>query len=149
MKQRAIIVDIDGTISDSRHRQHFVQGEKKDWKAFFRHIDKDPVKRNVERVLKSYYDDGVKLIFITGRDEDFRTRTNMWFEANCPWLVEYLLWMRPMGDFRQDALIKREIYERVVAPTYDVELVLEDRSRVVEMWRSIGLECWQVETGNF
>jgi len=30
-----IIFDIDGTLADCTHRLHFIQGETKDWEAFF------------------------------------------------------------------------------------------------------------------
>jgi hypothetical protein len=30
-----------------------------------------------------------------------------------------------------------------------VRLVLDDRNSVVKMWRSLGLECWQVAEGDF
>lgn len=34
MKTEFVIVDIDGTVADLRHRIHFIQGEKKDWDAY-------------------------------------------------------------------------------------------------------------------
>ena len=32
---------------------------------------------------------------------------------------------------------------------YNVKFVLDDRNRVVEMWRSLGLTCLQVADGDF
>ena len=34
-EKRIVICDIDGTIADNSHRQHYLLG-KKDWKKFFR-----------------------------------------------------------------------------------------------------------------
>lgn len=34
MKTEFVIVDIDGTVADLRHRIHFIEGEKKDWDSF-------------------------------------------------------------------------------------------------------------------
>ncbi len=33
--QHVYVFDIDGTLADITHRLHFIQGEKKDWDAFF------------------------------------------------------------------------------------------------------------------
>jgi hypothetical protein len=57
--------------------------------------------------------------------------------------------MRKYGDFRQDSIVKREIYERFIAPDYDILCVLDDRNSVVSMWREIGLTCLQVAEGDF
>lgn len=41
MKIEFVIVDIDGTVADLRHRLHFIQGEKKDWDAFYARVSGD------------------------------------------------------------------------------------------------------------
>ena len=35
-----ILCDIDGTVADNSHRQHFLEG-KKDWDGFFDALDLD------------------------------------------------------------------------------------------------------------
>ena len=40
-KLETIVCDIDGTISDRRHRLKHLEG-KKDWDAFFEEMHKDP-----------------------------------------------------------------------------------------------------------
>ena len=45
--------------------------------------------------------------------------------------------------------MKREIFERCIRDLYDIEFVLDDRNQVVEMWRSLGLKCLQVQEGDF
>lgn len=40
MKTEFVIVDIDGTVADLRHRIHFIQGEKKDWDALVAEVAK-------------------------------------------------------------------------------------------------------------
>jgi hypothetical protein len=57
--------------------------------------------------------------------------------------------MRKYGDFRQDSIVKQEIYEQLIAPDYDILCVLDDRQQVVDMWREIGLTCLQVAPGDF
>jgi hypothetical protein len=57
--------------------------------------------------------------------------------------------MRPAGDMRKDAIVKRELFDRHVRDRYDVTCILDDRSQVVDMWRSLGLTCLQVAPGEF
>lgn len=45
--------------------------------------------------------------------------------------------------------MKKEIYEKYIKGKYNVMGVFDDRDRVVEMWRSIGLTCFQVDYGKF
>jgi len=59
------------------------------------------------------------------------------------------LYMRTEGDYRDDAVVKYELYVQYIAPTFDVAVVLDDRNRVVRMWRQVGLTCLQVEDGDF
>ena len=56
---------------------------------------------------------------------------------------------RAVGDRRPDVVVKKELYRRHIEPRYRVLCVLENRSRVVEMWRGLGLTCLQVAPGDF
>ena len=40
-KRKAIIFDIDGTLANNEHRQHFLIEETKNWEEFFRNMSKD------------------------------------------------------------------------------------------------------------
>ena len=57
--------------------------------------------------------------------------------------------MRPEGDTRKDAILKREIYEREIRNRYNVAYVLDDRDQTVRVWRDLGLTCLQVADGDF
>jgi hypothetical protein len=59
------------------------------------------------------------------------------------------LLMRTEGDHRSDDIVKKEIYEKRIAPQYDVVIVFDDRDKVVKMWRDLGLLCGQVYYGDF
>jgi hypothetical protein len=46
--------------------------------------------------------------------------------------------------------VKAEIYDRDIEPRHGAPFfVLDDRDKVVAMWRSKGLICLQVAEGNF
>ena len=52
--------------------------------------------------------------------------------------------MRADGDFRPDDVVNEEIFRRDIARLFNVIDVLEDRDRVVKMWRRLGPVCFQV-----
>lgn len=60
-----------------------------------------------------------------------------------------MLYMRPTGDERRDDVVKKEIYERDIAGKYNVLFCMDDRQRCVDLWRSLGLVCFQVDYGDF
>ena len=63
----------------------------------------------------------------------------MIFQANF-WFFEFEhLFMRKTGDFRQDAVIKKEIYDQFIKDKYYIEFVLDDRLQVCRMWYDLGL----------
>ena len=59
------------------------------------------------------------------------------------------LWMRAAGDQRGDDVVKAELFDAHVRHRFLVRVVLDDRDRVVAVWRRLGLTCWQVDYGDF
>ena len=57
--------------------------------------------------------------------------------------------MRQDDDYRFDEIIKEEIYTNNIKDNFKVLFVLDDRTKVVNMWRKIGLTCLQVDNGDF
>jgi hypothetical protein len=57
--------------------------------------------------------------------------------------------MRKQWDRRDDDIVKFELLEQIYEAGYEPVLVLEDRNRVVKMWRAAGLRCLQVADGDF
>jgi hypothetical protein len=53
------------------------------------------------------------------------------------------------NDNRPDEVIKLELYKLHVEPDYKILFVLDDRNKVVDMWRDNGLKCLQVANGDF
>jgi hypothetical protein len=88
------------------------------------------------------------LIFLTGRDEgEGRAVALKWLETKARFPVDserVHLFMKAAGDRRADTITKLETFEKYIRPFYRVLFVLEDRSRVVDMWRQKGLACFQV-----
>ena len=126
----AIIIDIDGTIALRGDR------DQPNW----------PIIELVQ-ILRCYM---FKVLFVSGRQEKARADTLDWLMELFPaWEVNSRLFMRADGDVRQDSVVKREIYEREIAGTYEVRWVFDDRQQAVDMWRSIGLTVLRVASGDF
>lgn len=144
---KAIMVDLDGTLCDASHRIHHLQSKPKDWDAFYAGMANDELIPAVETVINMAAYKGLQIVYLTGRPDTYRAATAQWLKDRG--LYTQHLFMRRGGDKRQDDIVKREIYEAEIAPLFDVRFVLEDRSRVVQMWRSIGVPCFQVADGDF
>lgn len=144
---KAILVDIDGTLADIEHRVHHVQAVEKNWKAFNQEMHKDKLNFWCLDLIKAMQDQNFKVIFITGRGEDTRESTIAWLEKHKVTYAE--LFMRPLKDRRDDFEVKKEIYQKIISKKYKVSFVVEDRASVVKMWRELGLVCLQCDVGDF
>ena len=122
------IVDIDGTVSLIDGRSPY-QGEKA-------HTDKvnTPIARLIDNFRKANYD--ATIIFSTGRSEKYRDVTLAWLKENNLFSGEdSTLLMRPLDEKKPDSEVKKDNYYEHIHGKYNVELVIEDRARVTQMYR--------------
>ena len=147
--KKIVIIDIDGTVADLQDRLHHITGNAEaDWDAFFDACEHDrPFQDMVDLlyVLDQHY----WFVFITGRPERIRATTNCWLRKVLGQTQTAALFMRADGDFRPDDVVKKELFEKSGILPSEVAFVLEDRDRVVKMWRDIGIRCLQVEEGSY
>jgi RNA repair pathway DNA polymerase beta family len=137
------LVDLDGTVAirdetDPGVRQFF------DWYR----VGEDLPNRPVITVVQALARAGHRIVYMSGRSEEARAATSVWIAEHIGVPGEALL-MRPAGDNRPDQVVKRDLYERYVAPNHTVTAVLDDRAKVVAMWRELGLTVLQVAEGDF
>ena len=134
----AIIYDLDGTVALHHHRNPYDTEKCMD----------DLPNKPVVSVIHSFIRTEMYYIAVSGREEQYRTLTKRWLAKHA--IPCDALFMRPTGDQRRDYIIKREIYDREIAGKYNVHLVLDDRSQVIQkVWRALGLPCFQVADGDF
>lgn len=138
---RCILVDIDGTVADKGARSPFA----------WHRVGEDTPKWPIINMVKALHTAGYTILFFSGRDAVCRSQTVAWLNRHFNWQsTDYALFMRPQNDNRKDSIIKQELYERHVKGRYAVELVVDDRQQVVDMWRrTLGLTCVQVDYGDF
>lgn len=145
-KKDAIIVDLDGTLADIRVRLKHLEGKKKDWKSFNKSIETDDLHEWCRQILIRFSKDH-KIIIVSGRVDDLQEETEKWLEK---FEVPYdYLFLRPGKDHRPDTVVKLEIYKKHIKDKFNVVFVLEDRQKVVDMWRGEGLVVLQCAPGDF
>lgn len=142
------VVDIDGVVADVRHRLVHVRRRPKDWDAFFAAAEHDPP-----------HDEGVALVrhlarehevvFLTGRPARLRDDTVAWLRRHG--LDGHRLVMRPEGDRRPAALVKRSLLDDL-ARGREVAVVVDDDPVVVGTMAEAGYPTlhadWESRSGD-
>jgi len=139
-KVDVILCDIDGTVALMDERSPY------EWDRVGEDLPNTPVIETIQRWAKTH-----KIIFMSGREgtlECYR-QTTEWLLRHGLLKGELSLFMRMEGDTRKDNIVKEELFRKHVEPDFNVIAVFDDRQQVVDMWRSIGLQCFQVAEGNF
>ena len=134
----AVMCDIDGTLA--------LRGDRGAYD--FTRCEEDLLNVSVRGALRSFRSaDGDVIVLLSGRGEEHRSRTEAWLRAHDVPYDE--LWMRAAGDQRRDDVVKAELFDRHVRHRFAVRVSLDDRDRVVAVWRRMGLPTWQVNYGDF
>lgn len=135
----AIVCDIDGTLAlmnsgRGPYEWHRVGEDELNW----------PVYAALSALYETYDD---RIILLSGRDGSCREQTERWLKDNDVFCHE--LHMRAPNDHRPDDIVKAELFDKHIRHQFNVRLVLDDRDKVVALWRRMGLPTWQVNYGNF
>lgn len=147
------IFDIDGTLADCSHRLPLLNSDSPDkWNLFYKACPDDEPIIPVISVLNGLLRHGAEVLFFTGRSGSVWAETKQWLQR---W-TDYTgsdgnrIYMRPEKDFRPDFELKHEWYSRLLPEDKHALVgVFEDRTRCVEMWRELGVTCFQVTNGDF
>ena len=136
--EQAIIVDVDGTLA------HRVDRSPHDYNK----VHTDAYDSIIGDIVTSCSDImGLNIIIMTGRPESAKADTVRWLYDNG--LHFDAIFTRADGDYREDSLVKYDLYKEHIEPFYEVQFVLDDRNQVVKMWRDEGLKVLQVAEGDF
>lgn len=141
----AIIVDIDGTVA--KH-----DGIRSPYDYTRVSLDR-PNEKVIKLVQQEAYltTPATKIIFVSGRlapegSQCYRD-TEEWLYQNVKVPIEELYTRQIDGV--DDTVVKAAIFNKYIRDSYNVKYVLDDRDRVVDMWRSMGLLTLQVARGDF
>jgi len=174
MNKNTIIFDLDGTLATIEKRRIKAGSptgstptpEKMNWDIFFdpENIQLDLPNEPVIKMAQMFKAEGFKIVIFSGRNDRSFFTTKDWLER---YKVPYdLLVLRP-DKFQKDSypiadgnqatkamrFMPDEILKKAMLDTFvdinDVFLVVDDRDKVVKMWRELGLNTFQVAPGNF
>lgn len=138
-----VVFDLDGTLALTEHREHFLTGDKKDWRSFYAACDLDAPCAPLWATFFALLDAGHRVEIWTGRSAEVADKTLNWLFNQG---IKMPIRMREEGDHRPDTVLKAEwLAEEDRKP----DLIFEDRASVVAMWRSHGIVCCQVAPGDF
>ena len=133
-KPKAVIVDIDGTITKGPNNR-----SPYDWHKVDNDLPNDLVVMLVNSIYKRIdYD----VIFLSGRDSVCRELTINWLVEKTEIPRQYIdanLFMRKEGDMRKDTIIKLELFFEHIDGKYNVEYCLEDRAVVYRQYLDLGI----------
>ena len=146
--KKIIIVDIDGTLSDPSHRLKFIEDAKKDWDSFYEAMDKDKPVAEICDMVYTLSKENI-IVISTGRPDNYKKLTEEWLhKQNIPYQQ---IFMRKAGDFRPDDVVKEELLREIKRYylSHQIAYAIEDRTRVVQMYRKNGIICLQVKDGDY
>ena len=169
MKKNTVIFDLDGTLAniDVRRDKSLKPNGKLDWNKFAAStsiMDWDTPNAPVIKMAQMFHDNGFRVVIFSGRNDRSFHATRDWLKIhNVP---HDLLVMRPdkfkadswpiaNGNpatpemrFMPDEILKKKMLD-IFVDIKDVFLVVDDRDKVVKMWRDLGLNTFQVAPGDF
>ena len=142
--KRLHVFDLDGTLASIDHRLFLIKRDKPDWNTFFDLCGMDRPIDWVIRLMRICHQNGEVLI-LTGRSDAVKGKTEAWLKKHTDgwdWLV-----MRPHGDYSPDDELKKHQLEHFLSehPEHVVQFIVDDRQRVVDMWRKMGWNVLQCE----
>ena len=167
--KNTVIFDLDGTLAniDVRREKSLKPNGKLDWEIFAAPksiMDWDVPNWPVIKMAQLFNHDGFNIVIFSGRNDRSFVATKHWLELNQ--VPHDLLVMRPdkfkdnswpIADgnpatdemrFMPDEILKKKMLDTFV-DIDDVFLVVDDRDKVVKMWRDLGLNTFQVAPGDF
>ena len=168
LKKNTIIFDLDGTLAniDARRKKSLKPNGKLDWDVFFDpdNISLDKPNDPVIKMAQLFAEDGFNIVIFSGRNDRSFLTTKSWLTRNR--VPFHQLVMRPdkfkdksfpvaAGNpavsnmrFMPDEILKKAMLD-IFVDINDVFLVVDDRDKVVKMWRDLGLNVFQVAPGDF
>ena len=175
MEKNTIIFDLDGTlafIEKRRIKAGSPMGKtptpsKMDWDIFFdgqNVLELDEPNYPVISMAQMYHEKGFNIVIFSGRNDRSYNETKEWLEKydvpynllvmrpdkfkNESWPVAFGNPATPAMRFMPDEILKKAMLDTFV-DIDDVLMCVDDRQKVVDMWRDLGLTCFQVAPGNF
>ncbi|MFD5032338.1 hypothetical protein ACFWM0_18260 [Streptomyces sp. NPDC058405] len=116
------VFDLDGTLAETGHRQHFLERKPRDWNGFFGAAGQDtPLAKGVRLAAEAARE--CEVVYLTGRPERCRVDTLAWLTAHG--LPAGRVWMRRNDDRRPARTTKLEVLRRL-AGKRQIQMLVDD-----------------------
>ena len=123
---------------------------KMNWEEWFNpsNIKLDEPNIPVIKMAQLFAEDGFNIVILSGRSDKTILTTKSWLIRNR--VPFHKLVMRPHKtmNFIPDEVLKKDMLDKHI-DIDDIFMVVDDRQKVVDMWRDLGLTCFQVAPGDF
>ena len=150
--KNTIIFDLDGTLAliDKRREVSTKPNGRLDWGKFFNstNIKLDEPNLPVIKMAQLFAEQGFNIVILSGRSNKTETATRSWLSKNKVPFNKLIMRDSETNHFTPDWVLKKNMLDENL-DINDVFLVVDDRDRVVKLWRSLGLTTFQVAEGNF
>mgnify|MGYP003136464398 FL=1 len=154
-----VIFDLDGTLAliDERRKVSEKENGKLDWDKFFdpANIELDEPNLPVIKTAQVFAEAGYQIAILSGRSHATNEMTRWWLtKHNVPWNILRLRPTEHPFKFMDDRKLKLKWFNEIFVDPEDMDeaevlCVFDDRQKVVDMWREIGLTCMQVAPGEW
>lgn len=139
MKRNTVVIDLDGTLANISHRVHLVHTDKPDWDAFYSLIPGDEINEWCKSLMEAMTDKH-HVVIVSGRRKSCMKDTKEWLDRfEVPYHKLYLV--RDDKDYSPDHELKKKWLDGY--GKNKVLFVVDDRTKVVDMWRAEGMVCLQ------
>ena len=150
--KKTIIFDLDGTLAliDKRRELARKPNGKIDFKILHdpSNIHLDEPNPPVVRIAQMFAEQGFNVVIFSGRSDKTKFTTRSWLSNNRVPFQKLIMRDSKISNYTPDDVLKKDMLDKY-ADINDVFLVVDDRNKVVDMWRSLGLTVFQVADGNF
>jgi hypothetical protein len=135
-----IVFDLDGTLANLDHRLNLVRTKKPNWDKFYERCVYDEVNEWCKQMMNALFAQQYTIFIVSARPETYRKETEEWLYSKG---VNYskLVMVRGSRDSTGDADLKRAWLKEFGKE--NILFAVDDRQRVVDMWRQEGVVCLQ------
>ncbi|MEN3586721.1 hypothetical protein AAH978_21615 [Streptomyces sp. ZYX-F-203] len=134
-RRKAEIFDVDGTLVDVSGIRHLIDGPG-GFAAFHLAGASCPAHPHVVEAAREAHAEGRAVLVVSGRERRWERLTSMWLALHE--VPSDGLWMRRLGDYRPDYVVKREILASL-RRRYDVVRAWDDNPNVIRLWQEEGI----------
>ena len=139
-----VILDLDGTISDDRHRRHHIVPKDRQVSMFTRYHAYHSLAGFDELVHSELTEiAGCENVIFTMRPEWYRTLTEEWLRRKGVQFTK--LCMRPKCNYRPSEELKLDHLNQLRKPGCTVQHAYDDLPSVVRMYHCNGVEATLVK----